>query len=172
MTLLNCPARGCAKRGTNTMTNDKNASLCPSSADGKEDGPGVLRGARPRPEIGQCQSSLVSQQLQKPHVISTSPGAILIDSVELKATFTPCPVVFSIIIKFISPDLPLWGRDWLPHFTNRYRNSKPLDLWHSGHLYPSLSLRLAHLCPRPYSLYVRYFLEILSKLILHGLATD
>lgn len=107
MTLLNSPARGCAKRGTNIMTNDKNASLCPSSADGREDGPGVLRGARPRPEMGQCQSSLVSQQLQKPHVIQTSPGAILIDSMELKATFSPCPVVFSIIIKFISPDLPL-----------------------------------------------------------------
>lgn len=57
-----------------------------------------------------------------------NPAAILIDSIQLKATSTPCPVVFTIIIKFIFLDIPLCERDWLPRFKNRYRNSKPFDL--------------------------------------------
>lgn len=71
MTPLNSSARGHANVGQTPrqMTESLAASLCPSSADGKGDGPGVLKGVRLRPEMGQSQSSLMSPQLQKPFVI-------------------------------------------------------------------------------------------------------
>lgn len=161
------------------MTRSLAASLCPSSADGKEDGPGVLKGVRPRPKMGQCQSSLMSQQLREAIRYLDKPwgdpnwqcGA----QSHLYSLSSGVQHHYKIYLSWST----LWGRDWLPHFKNRYRNSKPLDLWHPGHLYPSqqqnphhLFLRLAYVCPRPYYPCVRHVLEILSKLILHGWATD